>query len=134
MIALRCLAALATLGGSPFPVQLGAQHSTPVALSATDQSRSTVTETSLVSRKTAGIAFADTTETKRPSVKPFLLGGAILGGMIGGALASSYNPCGESQPGVYCTSTDVATGVVIGAGVGIVAGWFAWAVTNSTRK
>jgi hypothetical protein len=98
----------------PAPVAVGPQNLTPIAA---PHDPTTIHD----------IRTADTTDVKR-SVKPFLLGGLILGAIVGGALASSYNPCGEPQPGVYCTSTDVPTGAVIGAGFGLLAGWLAWAI------
>lgn len=53
----------------------------------------------------------------------------VVGGFVGGLLAAGYSFCsGEPQPGVTCTSTDTATGVVIGAGVGLVVGFLTWAI------
>src|SRR4051794_3168021 len=109
--------AVALLGISPISVELSAQHSAPVAIRANEFHRSTAMEAQVVTTARVGTIQADTTETKQ-RVMPFLLGGAILGGIIGGVMASSYSFCGEPQPGVYCTQTDVATGVVIGAAVG----------------
>jgi hypothetical protein len=128
-------AAVALLGISPVYVELGAQHSEPVSLRANQPHRSTAIDSQTANSRPLGFAFADTVVETKQRVMPFLLGGAVLGGIIGGVMAASYSFCsGDPQPGVYCTSTDPATGVVIGAAVGIAAGWLVWAVTNSNKK
>lgn len=126
--------AVALLGISPVYVELGAQHSAPVAVRASQLHRATASDSQSANGRRVGFAFADTAETKQRAM-PFLLGGAVLGGIVGGVMAASYSFCSDDPPpGVYCTSTDPATGVVIGAAVGIAVGWLAWAVTNSNKR
>ncbi len=66
-------------------------------------------------------------------MKPFLVGGAIVGAVVGALLATSFNDsfCGEPGPGYSCSSTSPVAGAMIGAGVGVFAGWLLWAVSNS---
>jgi hypothetical protein len=84
-------------------------------------------------RRVTGPWSADTTEARRPvPVLPFLLGGAIIGGTVGGVLASSYD-CGEPQQYVTCAGTETSTGVIVGAGIGAVLGWLVWKAFDSNR-
>ena len=72
----------------------------------------------------------------RRSMRTFLVGGAMLGALIGGVLATSFNDsfCGEPAPGYTCSSTSPIAGAMIGAGVGLFAGWLLWAMTNPAES
>ena len=72
----------------------------------------------------------------RRSMRPFLVGGAVLGALIGGVLAASFNDsfCGEPAPGYGCSSTSPIAGAMMGAGVGLFAGWLLWAMTNPAES
>ena len=69
-------------------------------------------------------------------MRPFLVGGAVLGALIGGVLAASFNDsfCGEPAPGYSCSSTSPIAGAMMGAGVGLFAGWLLWAMTNPAES
>ncbi len=76
---------------------------------------------------------ADTAATA-PRATPFVLAGAALGAVVGAMLAVAYNPCSsDPQPGFQCSSTDPATGALIGIAVGTAAGLVVWAVVKSSR-
>lgn len=74
------------------------------------------------------VASPDSTETRRPRLAPFAIGGIIVGGAVGALLAATNDFCGEPSPGYSCSSTDTGTGVVIGAGIGLLAGLLTWTV------
>src|SRR5687768_17180253 len=50
------------------------------------------------------IVAADTTKAGSPRAFPFIIGGAVVGGVVGAVLAASYSLC-DSDPsrGVYCS-------------------------------
>lgn len=121
-----CLAWIVALVMLPSVPVAGAQHVAPIAMKATEFSQSTMRESP--STQPIRVQLAADTARRQPAKTPFLLGGLVVGGFVGGLLASSYSFCGEPQPGVTCTSTDTATGVVIGAGIGLIAGFLAWAI------
>jgi hypothetical protein len=80
-------------------------------------------------------AQGDTTKTRSPRAFPFIIGGAVIGGVVGAVLATSYNFC-DSDPsqGVYCSSTDPATGAIIGMAIGAAAGGLLWALIRYSRE
>lgn len=124
----RRIAMLALIGALPLAGESGAQRATPIAISRTTPAASTAWHAQL-GRYDRLAVRSDTSDSRR-RLPAFVLGGAVFGGVVGGLLAASYNPCGDPQPGVYCSSTDTATGVVIGALVGAGVGLLAWAIAT----
>jgi CubicO group peptidase (beta-lactamase class C family) len=97
----------------------------------------TAASTSLVPpASTVGDARVSTTaasaQPARRSMTSFLLGGALAGALFGGLLATSFNDsfCGDPAPGYSCSTTNPATSAMIGAGVGLFAGWLLWGFTK----
>jgi hypothetical protein len=64
------------------------------------------------------------------SMAPYLLIGALAGGVVGFLLEEDFHDdfC-TPGPGVTCSSSHDGIGVVIGAGLGALAGWIVYAVT-----
>ena len=125
------LLALALIAG--LPAEGGAQHSTRAAVGAPLASPGP-----LVGPITGLGVLPDTAPTgsARRSVVPFLVGGAPAGALVGGLLAVSFHDsfCGDPAPGYTCSSTSPAAGAVIGAGVGVLAGWLLWALTRPAES
>ncbi len=129
----RCLGALSALMFPLLAAQSGAQRVTPVAFAAVVSAHQSQLD---VGSFGGAIARpADTATTSAPRALPFVLGGALIGAAVGGILAASYSLC-ESDPGrgVYCTSTDPATGAIIGIAVGAALGGLVWALVRSSRS
>ncbi len=121
LLALALIAGLATKGGAQHAAQAaaGARHvSRPAPERPTGDLR-------LLSRTAA-------TDSARRSAAPFLMGGALAGAVVGGLLAASFHDsfCGDAAPGYTCSSTSPAAGALIGAGVGVIAGWILWTFTK----
>ncbi len=112
--------ALTAIAG--FPVRVAAQRTARLGL----RVNTSADARSQGSHRAPLATIAPDSTPAKHGVGPFIIAGAVLGAIVGGVLAASYNPCGEPQPGVVCTSTDTATGVAIGAGVGIGVGLLAW--------
>lgn len=127
MIPLKGLALAATLGAVTTPADSIAQRSAPIAVSARAAVLSSGSQRP-VARSNGVLASPDTTQPRRPRLAPFVIGGVVVGGVVGALLAASYDFCGEPSLGYACTSTDTATGAVIGAGVGLLAGLLTWTV------
>ena len=80
------------------------------------------------------LRLPDSAASAAPRPMPFVLGGAGIGAFVGAMLAVAYNPCSDDpQPGFIFSSTDPATGALIGLAVGTAAGLLVWAVVKSTR-
>lgn len=80
------------------------------------------------------LQLPDSAAGAAPRAMPFVLGGAGIGAVVGAMLAVAYNPCSDDpQPGFYCSSTDPATGALIGIAVGTAAGLLVWAAIKSAR-
>ena len=69
--------------------------------------------------------------TARRSMAPYLLIGALAGGVVGFLLEEDFHDdfC-TPGPGVSCSSDYDGIGVVIGAGLGALAGWIVYAITE----
>jgi hypothetical protein len=108
-----------------------AQLAVPAGVVASDRSPSAVVTGGLVERFDAAQV-----PPPRRSMRPFLVGGAVVGALVGGVLATSFNDsfCGEPAPGYSCSSTSPLAGTMIGAAVGVLAGWLVWALTNPTES
>ena len=107
------------------------QHSVPAGAAASDRGPSAGMTGDLVDRfDVAQVA------PPRRSMRAFLVGGAVLGALVGGVLATSFNDgfCGEPAPGYSCSSTSPIAGAMIGAGVGLFAGWLLWAMTQPAES
>jgi hypothetical protein len=110
------------------PLEAGAQRTLRAGVAVSDR---TETAAVIVTHRPTPRPGAPTSLPRR-SIKPFLVGGAIVGAVVGGLLAASFNDsfCGEPAPGYSCSSTSPVAGAMIGAGVGLLAGWLVWALTN----
>jgi hypothetical protein len=113
--------------------QGGAQRATPVALGTEVSAQQSQPDRGSFAQAIS--LPADTATTRAPRALPFVLGGALIGAAVGGILAASYSLC-ESDParGVYCTSTDPATGAIIGIAIGAAAGGLVWALVKYSRS
>ncbi len=130
MVGTRCIAVLAFLLSTGLPAALGAQRAMPAAVTASAATRSMSLAVPADIHGPFAVRLPDTAQSqRRHPMAPFLVGGAIVGGVLGGMLAASYDPCGEPQPGVTCMSTSPTTGVLLGVGLGLAAGWVLWAIT-----
>ena len=127
MTRLSLLAAFALALAAIAP-QGAAQRAAPVAVSFAVPARAALPLPQSIVRQ------ADTTKARGPRAFPFIIGGAVVGGVVGAVLAASYNLC-NSDPGrgVYCSSTDPATGAIIGMGIGAAAGGLLWALIKYSR-
>ena len=69
--------------------------------------------------------------TARRHVAPYLLIGALAGGVVGFLLEDDFHDdfC-TPGPGVSCSSDYDGIGVVIGAGLGALAGWIVYLITE----
>jgi hypothetical protein len=123
--------ALALVAG--LPTELVAQRSASAAVGARQASPGPLVAP--VARLNL-VAETSPADTARRSVAPFLAGGALVGAMFGGLLAVSFHGsfCGPPGPGYTCSSTSLVSGAVIGAGVGVLAGWLLWALTNPAKS
>ena len=130
---LRTVALLLALAActAGLPREARAQHSVPAGVVASDRSQRAAMIGGLADR----LAVAQVAPPRR-SMRTFLVGGAMLGALIGGVLATSFNDsfCGEPAPGYTCSSTSPIAGAMIGAGVGLFAGWLLWAMTNPAES
>ena len=77
----------------------------------------------------AAVAMQDT--ARRRSIAPYLLVGALAGALIGAAVEADFHDdfC-TPGPGVSCSSDYDGIGIVIGAGLGALAGWVIYALTS----
>lgn len=126
---LMTVAAAALFGASVTPTPLPAQVVQRSAVGVADHPAATVVrQADRASPMRVGVA--DTTRSRR-SALPYVLGGALAGALVGGLVAKGFDDdfCGDPQPGTTCSSTGTMGGVVIGAGVGLLAGWLVWAMT-----
>ena len=75
-------------------------------------------------------AAQDTAGTRR-SLAPYLLVGALVGGVVGLLLEQDFHDdfC-TPGPGVSCSSDYDGIGVVIGAGLGMLGGWIVYALSE----
>jgi H+/Cl- antiporter ClcA len=121
MTTLRLLAT-AALASTALAQQSSAQRPAPIGLSS-------AVPVALTLSPHRVMVETDTAKTRTPRPLPFVLGGAAIGGVIGAVLAASYSLC-DSDPsrGVHCSSTDPATGAIIGMGIGAAAGGLLWAL------
>jgi hypothetical protein len=129
----RDLFAISALMFPLLALKTGAQRVTPVGLATVVSAQQS--QLDLGSFAQAIAPPADTAATRAPRALPFVLGGALIGAAVGGILAASYSLC-DSDPGagVYCTSTDPATGAIIGIAVGAAVGGLVWALVRYSRS
>lgn len=73
------------------------------------------------------------TDSVARSKTPYILGGAVVGALVGGLLAASFEEgfCGSPSTSYACTATSPAEGAFIGMAVGVLAGLAVWAVSRS---
>jgi hypothetical protein len=110
------------------PLEAGAQRTLRAGVSISDRVDSATT----IASSNSSLSIAAVPSPPRRSMKPFLIGGVVAGAVVGALLAISFNDsfCGEPAPGYSCSSTDPVVGAMIGAGIGVFAGWLLWALTN----
>ncbi|MFN2567184.1 MAG: hypothetical protein ABR499_19485, partial [Gemmatimonadaceae bacterium] len=80
----------------------------------------------------AVFSYAAAADSGRPSPIPFLVGGAVVGGVVGYVMGVSFRNsfCDEPRPGYSCSTTDPAVGALAGAAVGVFAGAILWTIAT----
>ena len=114
-------------------VALIACTAVPVIAQTIDGAATGVRQSSAVSmeRSPRVVAAPQDSTTARRSVAPYLLIGALAGGLVGFLLEEDFHDdfC-TPGPGVSCSSDYDGIGVVIGAGLGALAGLIVYAITG----
>lgn len=119
---------LAALAACPLlSAEVSAQHLTTARVAVERNARSTSGAPYLALRLSHPIA-ADSLPSRR-SIVPYVIGGALAGGFLGGVIGSWYSrdAC-SGWPSGTCTSSN--SGLAIGVGAGALVGALFWAMTG----
>lgn len=105
----------------------------PVSAQTIDRAAAGVRASSTVSTESSprpGLVQQES-DTARRRAAPYLLVGALAGAVVGYLLEDSFHDdfC-TPGPGVTCSSDYDGIGVVIGAGLGALAGWMVYVISE----
>lgn len=127
-VLIQLLVAGCLAGGSAFTLAAQAIRSAQVGVSLSPVQTTAHREHRGTARPSSAL-----TDSVARSKTPFVVGGAVVGALVGGLLAASFEEgfCGSPATGYACTATSPAEGAFIGMAVGVLAGLAVWVVSRS---